>query len=798
MVPEAIGAYRIERRLGAGGMGEVYLAYDHRLDRRVALKRLRRDRQDSASRQRLRREARAVARLSHPSIVPLFDLLELDDGDWMVMEHVDGPSLAEMLRSGPLEPARVATYGQQVAEGLAAAHAQGIVHRDLKAENVLVAAGRARILDFGLVRNLEPTADEDTLTQAGVIIGTVRAMSPEQAQGLEVGPRSDVFSLGALLYEMLSGRPAFGTGSPAATLGRIISRAPDPLPPEVPAELAELVGQLLEKLPELRPAHARAVARRLGRMSGVRTLDEATIDAETIDAETIDAETIDAETIDAETIDAETIGETELTGAPPAAEMPASDPSEKPASDPAAGRHRPPRIVLGTILGMVLAIAAGIALRDPSFAPLGGKPAPPASSPGAESTAPGAESTAPGAERPADTLEATAAATLDEEAWSLLTRYDLEGNTDRAIELFQRLLEVAPSSSRVHAGLARAYYRKLVQDSGDRMWIEQTLSVARHAVELDGEDAEARVSLGLALVRTGRPEAARAELERALEIEPENADAYRGVAEIELGAGRFDTAETAFRQAVELRPGDRELHEFLGTLYFRTEQLALAEEAFRRSIEVAPDSVQGYRNLAGVFTQQGRLNEAAEILRQALEIQPTPTLYLNLGTVLFYQGLYPRSAAAYESALEFPYGANYHVTWGNLGDALRQIPHRRHEAPEAFRQAVRLLALHGEERGRDPWPHGRHHSQMALYRAKAGQDDKARREIEAAAGTKHARPLFRLAVACEILNDRQRALDFIARALAAGFLLAAAEREPELLALRSDPRYHRLVTPEDP
>ncbi len=759
-VPEAIGAYRIERRLGTGGMGEVYLAYDRRLGRRVALKHLRRDRRTPAMRQRLRREARAVARLSHPSIVPLFDLLELDDGDWLVMEHVDGPSLADLLRSGPLEPAQAAAYGRQVAEGLAAAHAQGVVHRDLKAENVLVADGRARILDFGLVRNLEPTEDEESLTQDGAILGTVRAMSPEQAQGFEVGPRSDLFSLGVLLYEMLAGHPPFGAGSPAATLGQIIGQPPEPLPPEVPVELAGLVGQLLQKMPELRPADAEAVACRLGRLAAALVVKKATSGVGTIDQTEFSAVALPT---------AEWPGDATAGGLPEGGVIGDSRKEEQ------VGGRRTPRMVFGAALGMALAIATGIALR-------GGDPtALPPSSPEAERAA-------------GEVLDPTAVAALDEAGWTTLARYDLEGNTDHAIELFQRLVDVAPSSSRAHAGLARAYYRKLLQDSGDRMWLEQALSVARHAVELDGGEVEARVSLGLTLVRAGRTDEARLELERVLEIEPVNADAYRGLAEIELAAGRFDAAETAFRQAVELRPGDRELHEFLGTLYFRTERLTLAENAFRRSIEVAPDSVQGYRNLAGVYTLQGRLDEAAEVLRQALEIQPTPTLYLNLGTVFFYQGLYPRSAAAYESALDYAYGANYHVTWGNLGDALRQIPHRRHESPEAFRQAVRLLASQGEERGEGAW----HHSQMALYRAKAGQRDKARREIEASAGTTHARPLFRLAVACEVLNERQRSLDFLARAFAAGFQLAEVGREPELLALRSDPRYHRLVTPEDP
>jgi len=263
--------------------------------------------------------------------------------------------------------------------------------------------------------------------------------------------------------------------------------------------------------------------------------------------------------------------------------------------------------------------------------------------------------------------------------------------------------------------------------------------------------------------------------------------AYRGLAEIELKAGRLDEAEVAFRRALEIRPDDRELYEFLGTLYFRAGRLDEAEALFRDSIRVAPDSAQGYRNLAGIHIARGELEEASKVLARALKIQPTATLYLNQGTVFFFQGLYPQAAAAYESALGFPYGANLHSAWANLGDAWRQIPHRWHQAPEAFREAIRLLAPEVERKSDKSWLR----SQLALYRAKAGQKEEALRDVDAVRPG-DARTSFRLAVACEVLGERERALAFLAQALAEGFRPSEVEREPELLALRSDPRYHRL------
>jgi Flp pilus assembly protein TadD len=245
-------------------MGEVFLAYDDRLDRLVAVKRMRPDvLGDPSRRERLRREARAAARLSHSNVVQVFDLEEDEEGgDAIVLEYVQGKTIAELLRGGPLPVEQAVELAAQVADGLAAAHAAGLVHRDLKAENVVVAEdGRAKILDFGLVKPLDPGADS-TMTEHGAVLGTYRAMAPEQAEGEEVDARSDLFSLGVLLYEMLAGRSPFQGATPVATLRNLTGSAPRPLEEvreDLPAELVELVHRLLEKEPEKRPAGAREV-----------------------------------------------------------------------------------------------------------------------------------------------------------------------------------------------------------------------------------------------------------------------------------------------------------------------------------------------------------------------------------------------------------------------------------------------------------------------------------------------------------------------------------------------------------
>ena len=280
--PQRIGPYRLEDRLGAGGMGEVFRAYDERLDRRVAVKLIRPESAaDHGARERFRREARAAAGLSHPAIVQIYDILQWSEGDAIVMELVEGTSLAALARATRPELLSALRLAREIAEGLAAAHAGGLLHRDLKTENVMVTAGgHAKILDFGLAKRLRPEtpespeipeATEPSLTREHAVLGTTRAMSPEQARGLPLDQRSDLFSFGVLLYELLAGVSPFAGATPVDTLTRICTARQAPLAelvPGLPAALSALVDRLLEKDPDRRPASAGRVLAELERIDG--------------------------------------------------------------------------------------------------------------------------------------------------------------------------------------------------------------------------------------------------------------------------------------------------------------------------------------------------------------------------------------------------------------------------------------------------------------------------------------------------------------------------------------------------
>ncbi len=257
-------------------MGAVFKAWDSRLERWVAVKRILPTRELSDDRlERFRREARSNAGINHHAVAQVFDIISEGNRDHIIMELVEGTTLEEILKKGPLTPERTVFIGHQISEGLSAAHALGLIHRDLKPANVMVSEQyRAKILDFGLAKIIEPNPDAQELTEEGMVIGTCRSMSPEQAEGKKLDHRSDLFALGSLLFRMVTGTHPFAGPTAIATLRSIVyEEAPlaSSLNPDVPVELSDLITRLLSKNIDDRPADANEVAEELMSLSAIWT-----------------------------------------------------------------------------------------------------------------------------------------------------------------------------------------------------------------------------------------------------------------------------------------------------------------------------------------------------------------------------------------------------------------------------------------------------------------------------------------------------------------------------------------------
>ena len=722
LLGKTVSHYEITRVLGAGAMGEVYAARDTLLGRNVAIKILHsRGRASEERKQRFLQEARAASALNHPNIITIHDVVRDGEVDCIVMELVSGQTLRARMLHGPLPLEETLDVLDRIADALAAAHAGGIVHRDLKPANVmLTASGGLKILDFGLaklVANIDALPEGNPLTQSGAVVGTPVYMSPEQVLGETLDGRSDLFSIGSIGVEMLTGRNPFESDSVVSTLHEIAYGAP-PSFEDVPGNAVPIFERLLERDKDERYQSADDLRNAIAQVrSGLAQTASLRV---------------------------------------------------RPARQRIARRRRIGVIAFGVLMVIAIGIAAAQLWRT------GANAAP---------TAPSRTTAAVDPFRPPPTAHSHV-----RHANELLSTPWRQGYIQKAIDELQRAVALDPNHAPAHVAMAKAYWINY-QKQKDEMWLDLALGNARHAVELNPQLAAAHAVLGGIEFMSGNVDTARKELEQALVIDPGNALAHRWLSEVAFRGNDYARAEAEVRKAVELESRNPNLYNALGLYLYRRARYGEAEDAFRKEMTFAPDHAQSYRNVAGVLHMRGDYAGAARLLQQSLEIEPEAITYTNLGTLYFFQGLYPQSVTAFEKAVQL--GANRHVSWSNLGDGYRWTPGNRAKAHDAFTTAVRLVEDELRANPDDPELQAR----KALYLAKQGDARGALAAADALMTRKELDPqsLYDLALAYEFAGARPKSLDALARAIRNGYPTKDVKSNPELVSLRRDVRYQRLM-----
>ncbi|MDX2151108.1 MAG: protein kinase [Bryobacteraceae bacterium] len=720
MISQRLGHYEVTGRLGTGGMGEVWKAHDTRLHRDVALKVLSAEwRDDPARRHRFAKEARAASALNHPNIVTIYAIEREEEFDYMVMECVEGRTLRELIGPRGLPLSLALEIALQIAGALAVAHRAGIVHRDLKPGNIMVRGdGLVKILDFGLAKRLALSPDAEgtmSIAGAGLVSGTVSYMSPEQASGAEVDHRSDIFSLGVVLYEMLSGQRPFPGDNPLSVLQKIHTVNPTPvarLRPGLPPPIDQLLSQALEKNAERRLQSMEQFADELRALSEYESATAAT-----------DTLTLDSY---------------------PAMPRPA-----------APERRRVPLVVLWAVAALV--IAAGLWLLASRY----------------------------GADVARDRWFGPGPHELTEKARALLREHYKPGHVDQSIEALKQALDLDENYASAHAALAGAYVQRY-RERADQQWARMALDEARRAVELTPQLAAAQLSLGRALHMNGKLEDAERAMRRALDLDPRSAEVRCYLSQV-LETSRREEAEAVLHEAIRLEPKSALAHVQLGALYARLGRLEEAREALEKGLQLEPTHALALRNLSAVYHLLGRHEDAIGAVQRSLEITPdSAAAHSNLGTLLFFQGRFRDAVSAMEKAVD--HGAGDFVYWGNLADAYKWTAGLEKKAPETYQLAARLAAGRLKSHPEDD----RARASLALYLAKQGRKQEA---TTAAAGLEPRTfpVLYALLLVNELCGRRGDALRLLERLVDGGHSMYELENDPELLELRRDPAYHRVM-----
>ena len=850
---DSVGPYVIQSRLGAGGMGQVYRAHDARLGRDVALKQLSdRSLASDLARRRVLQEARAAAALSHPHIAAIFDVLDTPDGPLIVMEYVPGESLAALIARGALPPARALDIGVQIAKGLADAHRHGIVHRDLKPANIQITPGGiAKILDFGIARITATPAEQQaapTMTagaEAGRLVGTPGYMAPEQLAGGSADERTDVYALGVVLYEMLTGCAPFAGGDLFQSAMAVLkggARQVVDLVPSTPPLISAIVERAMAPDPAARFQTAGEMAIELQR---ARTLVSGPQSHGTGVADGGRRQTMRLALVTLVLIAMAGMGWqwTRGTEAVAVAEgsvfavLPFRNATGSALDDPIAVgltdavANRLSSLESIRVLSVEASRDAATAGRDAAGAAraLGARfvvdgemrrngqsldvnvalvNADGSRSPAGRFTgdiaqifdlhqriAQGVIAAMAGVDAAAGAATPSGAPTLNQDAFAeyaqarvFLERSDVPGNLDHAIRLFQSAIARDARFALAYAGLGQAYWAQYTQ-TGETRWTTPATAAVLDALRIDPLQPEVRLSLAVMYQGLGRLDDAEEEVRKVVALQPWNDDAHRLLGGVHIDRSAWDAAVAALNRAIELRPNYWRNHSELGFAHFQSGRADLALKAYERVVELQPDSALGFHMLGTLHQSAGRLPEALANYETASRIRPRWSTYSNIGTIRFWSGDYAKAADAYERALKLaPATPRLHI---NLGDAREKLGERS-RARASYQSAVdeirRQLGVNAQDAD--------NLSLLALSLAKlgdrAGAGDASARALQL--NPQHGEVLYAAAVVEALAGRTAEACSHLGAAVARGTSVEIVRQAGELRVLRGCEAYDRLIT----
>jgi serine/threonine-protein kinase len=697
--PASWGPFRLLSRLGRGGFGEIFLAWDPALQREVALKLLLPEvvRTEASS---ILSEARLLARVRHPNIVSVFGVDQHDGRIGFWSDFVRGKTLAQLLElQGPFSAPETAHIAIEIGRGIAAVHAAGLLHRDIKPANVMREdGGRILLMDFGL------THERGGAQAWG---GTPPYMAPELLAGNPATVATDIYAFGVTLFHLMTGKYPIDQH-------KVLK-----LPPEQPGSRR----RLMDERPDLPEQLARAVEK-----------------------------AIDPEPHNRYGSVGEMLGEISdwLAVSVPRS---GGDPGPVRLSDRK-------RLYLATAI--VAIFATGLYFKSDIRNLLESDAAHPAGG---------------------------AAHTIYVAAQDLLDRYYKPDNLDKAVVLFRQALGRNPDFALAHAGLGRAYFQQY-RDGGDAKLLAASQAACMSALENDSKLASAHVTLGMVYTQTGKNDLALQELNEAIRLDSTNAEAQGALAELYAKLGRKAEVEPTFRKAADLAPSDWRWPYMLGLYYLTAGDVDEAVVQFREAVRMTPDNPRAYNNLGIAYRRQNRLGEARKSYEEAIRLEPTFNRLSNLGRLLQEEGNLEDAASMYKRAIDMNPGS--YATWGNLGSVYLRM-REPVKAREAYLKAISVGEAVRNDRPKDAVLLGG----LGVYYAAVGDAENGIRALRQATALAPSHPevLYRAAEGYELLHRREEALQWMERALKAGLPRLAVERNPELAALRSDPRFLNFVSP---